>query len=186
MQDTNKRGLYLRNGVWWMRACVNGRKIRKSTRSMNMNDAIIFRDEVLSSLGRSYVNDEWRQYIHSQLRDSSSWLRRTHSRIRRRSKSRKWLHCLTQTELLNLMLQSKGKCAITGIDFFRAPTTERHPFAISIDRINSKEGYQLNNCRLVLLAVNLGMCQWGDDAFMEICRSATAMELLSARAKRAQ
>ena len=68
-------------------------------------------------------------------------------------------------------LQSKldiGKCELTGIKFISNDDFRISPFNPSIDRIDSKKGYTKNNCRLICVALNLAIKEWGEDVFREI------------------
>ncbi len=47
----------------------------------------------------------------------------------------------------------------------------RAPFAPSIDRINSEKGYTDGNVRLVCVAVNWALSDWGIEVFEKICSS---------------
>lgn len=184
--EPSVKGLYKRNNIWWIKARINGRSLRKSTKTGDIHRAAVFRDALLSEMQQSFVSGEWKKHVLAQVGSSSSWLRRTHSRIRRRSRIRKWPNVLSKSELIHLMLQSNGKCAISGIDFERSITQSRQPTSISIDRIDSKQGYTIENCRLVLLAINLGMCEWGEEEFLGICMAVAGTSLLNRLAKRAQ
>lgn len=62
-----------------------------------------------------------------------------------------------------------NRCALTGIPFRMSRTEARNrPFAPSIDRISSFKGYTTENSRVICLAVNLALNQWGDSTFAEI------------------
>lgn len=62
-----------------------------------------------------------------------------------------------------------NRCALTGIPFRMSRTEARNrPFAPSIDRISSFEGYTTANSRVICLAVNLALNQWGDATFAEV------------------
>jgi hypothetical protein len=68
------------------------------------------------------------------------------------------------------------RCALTGIKFVTERPKEkfaRRPFAASIDRIDSKKGYEVDNCRLVCIAVNLAMNVWGEDVLYMIAAGLT-------------
>lgn len=169
-------GLYKRGPYWWYK--VGG--VRRSTKTADLADAIAIRDAARAIAHRKYVLAEWANHVAEHQADADSWLRRTHSRIKRKTALRNWPSCLTLRELTQLMLESRGACAVTGLPFARQvrPLTLRNPRAVSIDRIDSSKGYIPGNCRLVLLAVNLGMSQWGETHFREICYGVAAHELL--------
>lgn len=75
-------------------------------------------------------------------------------------------------ELYNIQ---SGKCLLTGIQFKmeRNKYNERFsfPFSISIDRIDSGQGYTKTNTRLVCTIVNLALNRFGDEAFKQMCES---------------
>jgi hypothetical protein len=53
----------------------------------------------------------------------------------------------------------------------------KHPFAPSIDRVLSVGHYTPDNVRLVCVAVNFGMGQWGQEVYMKLARAAVAKEV---------
>lgn len=68
-----------------------------------------------------------------------------------------------------------GRCEVTGLpfEFSRVGTnTRRNPFAPSIDQITAGAGYTPKNCRVVLTAVNLALCDWGLPMFLHIASHA--------------
>ena len=176
-------GVYKRGEVWWYRV---GRDIRRSSQSGDREVAVAMRERALqirrearavkAATRRSLkASTEWQAWVQAQGANSDGWLHRTHRHMRRKTRLRNWIECLTLDELADLAIESNGHCALTGLPFSRKP---RHPFAISIDRIDSGKGYCAGNVRLVLLAVNLGMSHWGEDAFRSIARALVGRELL--------
>lgn len=77
---------------------------------------------------------------------------------------------LTRSEFDNVVRQSQGCCMLTGIpfDITAYPGASRRPFAPSLDRINSHEGYTPRNVRLVCVIVNYAMNQWGLEPLKQI------------------
>lgn len=74
------------------------------------------------------------------------------------------------------MLHDQGLvCSVSGLPFDLAfnleKTHSRNLFAPSIDRISAKSGYVRGNVRIVLVAVNYGINEWGFDAYVRICRA---------------
>jgi hypothetical protein len=76
--------------------------------------------------------------------------------------------------------QQHGKCAVSGVEFSLQPSFPenlvKHPFAPSIDRKLWKGGYTTDNVRLVCVAVNFGMGQFGEEVFLRIARAAVRFD----------
>lgn len=66
----------------------------------------------------------------------------------------------------------RGVCQVSGIpfDFGKHPSTRRNPFGPSVDQIVAGKGYTLENSRIVLTALNLALCEWGVDTYVQIAQ----------------
>ena len=66
----------------------------------------------------------------------------------------------------------RGVCQVSGIpfDYGKHPTTRRNPLGPSIDQIVAGQGYTLENSRVVLTALNLALCEWGVDTYVQIAQ----------------
>lgn len=75
---------------------------------------------------------------------------------------------ITVDDVKNLLQRQRGRCAVTGITFTNAkPTAARmRPWAASLDRIKSAEGYIPGNIRLVCGFVNVAMNDFGEEFLM--------------------
>ena len=92
--------------------------------------------------------------------------------------ARKGIDCSISAKwVLSRYYAQGGKCLVSGIKMELRNGTEprKSPYQLSVDRIDSKKGYTKSNCRLVILAVNLAMNNWGENVFLEIARR-TAQE----------
>jgi hypothetical protein len=86
---------------------------------------------------------------------------------------------LTHEIVEELYDQQEGRCAISGypFNFERFPEAlVKMPFAPSIDRVLSSGDYTEDNVRLVCVAVNFGINQWGKEVYMKLARAATHHE----------
>lgn len=80
---------------------------------------------------------------------------------------------------MNLYLAQSGRCALSGLKFHDETFPHalvKKPFSLSIDRIDPREGYDLDNVQLVLVAVNFARNQWGDDVLRQISWAITEHE----------
>lgn len=81
---------------------------------------------------------------------------------------------LTVEWLCDLARRQDFRCAVTGIALdLKNPSRRdrRNPFAPSIDRINSKGGYTKDNVRIVALAVNIMLADWGEEVLAHVAES---------------
>ena len=89
---------------------------------------------------------------------------------KKRAKHGNILFTITKQDVADFLERQEYKCAISGIKF-RAETKStsyRSPFRPSIDRITPSGGYVPGNVRLVLVAVNVALSDFGDDTFYRI------------------
>lgn len=100
-------------------------------------------------------------------------LNRVFSRAKERAKRRGKAFQLQWAEMLALWERSKGRCEVTGIpfQFEQRKNFSRRPYAPSLDRIDSTQSYEIDNCRLVCTAVNIAINEWGVTTFKEIARA---------------
>lgn len=73
---------------------------------------------------------------------------------------------LTKDDFNALLAEANGRCVLSGIIFNTDRFGSKRPFAPSLDRIDTREGYTKNNCRIVCVIANLAMNDWGFDAMM--------------------
>jgi hypothetical protein len=110
-------------------------------------------------------------------RERGRWLRALLLRARSNAKRKNLPFDLTP-EFLETLWQN-GRCAVTGFQFNLQRFDKalvKHPFAPSIDRKHSAGGYTKENVRLVCVAVNFGMGQWGDEVFIQLAQAAMEQE----------
>ena len=76
---------------------------------------------------------------------------------------------LTVDDVAAMLARQAGRCAITQRTFDNTkPDGQRiRPWAASIDRISSDQGYTVENSRLVCASVNIAMNRFGDGSFVE-------------------
>jgi hypothetical protein len=82
----------------------------------------------------------------------------------RRAETRGMEISITQQWVEERLENISYKCEVTGLDFDLVMLSNSHgkPFAPSIDRINSSQGYTQSNTRIVCVATNYAMNAWGE------------------------
>lgn len=160
--------LYKRGTVWWARIVVDGREVRFSTRSREIETARQICDHWIEAHRNLQVDGEWKAVVSAWRDDAHSWLNRAYRHMRTKSRKRDWPSMMHYEELVTLALLSEGRCQLTGLRFDRASNGKHAAFAISIDRIDSAKGYTVENCRLICLIANFAMRQWGEDALRKL------------------
>lgn len=86
---------------------------------------------------------------------------------RARSKSKNAPFDLTSEWLLEQAEQQDFCCKLTGIKFYSAARAPGRldPYIPSLDRINASGGYTKDNVRIVIMAINMMMLDWGKEVF---------------------
>ena len=182
MDDTTKpRGLYQQpSGVWKIDKVVRGERIRLSTQTSNLVEAQTVLKRHVSNASRSQKLTAWQALVEAMRRDQKSWLNRTAQGMAYRGRRAGRGACMTPGQLADLLLRCDGHCEVTGIalSFERPdPAKRAAPFQPSIDRIDSSNGYTAANCRVVALAVNLAMREWGEEVISRIGKAIFLKEL---------
>lgn len=168
------------NGIWRIDKRVNGLRIQRSTKTKSLAEAIRLLDQLESDSRTHFASDAWAREVESQFANHKSWARRTLCRISKPSVvSAKGRTTITPDCLRILMLRCNGKCEISGIPFSLNlfGTSKTPPFGMSLDRKDSSRPYTLENCRIVCLAVNLAMREWGEDVMVKIGKAMLLREL---------
>jgi hypothetical protein len=157
--------LIKRGDVWWLDVVCQGKRIRQSLKTRVHQEALIKYDLILE---QHFSNDTAKvepipnAYITKILCAASG-----------RAKQKGKVFKLTKSDLIEVLERSGGKCEVTKIPFNFSNTGEfsKRPFVPSIDRINPKGIYEKSNCRIVCLAANIAMNEWGEAVFKTIAKA---------------
>jgi hypothetical protein len=86
------------------------------------------------------------------------------------AKSRGVVFEIEFSQILAMAQRQRWTCAVTGIklDCEKPEGSRRSPFTPSIDRIVPADGYVPGNVRVVCLAANFAMNEWGDDVLRHL------------------
>lgn len=174
-------------GIWWTDlGDLGGVRLRRSTGTANREQAEQVARSMHAELQRhelaqrarvisqGVTSQQWKEQLDSV--DGVNMLDRIWKNGRSRARQRGLLWALSFESLRDIALHSGGRCSVTGLGF-RLSGPARDPFKLSIDRVDSLEGYTKVNCRAVLLGVNLAMNAWGEDLFSTIALGFAAKQI---------
>lgn len=121
---------------------------------------------------KAFPNKLWSEEIEKlfERRGPNNWAKTMFSSIRFRARKFNKPFNLTHESIKKLLIRSNGYCELTHIPFsMHTPAgVRRPPFLPSIDRIDSKNGYTFDNCRVVCLSVNIALNEWGEGVLLKI------------------
>jgi len=84
------------------------------------------------------------------------------------------------------MVEANGwRCAVTKLPFNTHKLGDRGsmPFSPSIDRIKAAQGYVAGNVRVICLAVNYALNEWGDETLRQIVMAMSGTRALKVALK---
>ena len=98
--------------------------------------------------------------------DPDMFITDLYQRVRNSSTKRNKKMTITREDLEQLVIESKGICAISGLQM---TTLHGDPNKASVDRIDSSKGYIKGNIQLTTTRANVIKKNWGDDDILEFC-----------------
>jgi len=90
------------------------------------------------------------------------------SDAKQRAKKKSWKFNITKEDINLLLMQSGDRCPLTGIKFIYE---KNHPLNISIDRIDSSEGYTRDNVWVVSAWANKAKSNLPLPRFKKMCKA---------------
>lgn len=124
-------------------------------------------------LADNKVNLKWGRNYYSN--SPENYLKKRFCDIRRQieSKTRKGINIfdLKEKELFSLWLKQNGKCSLTGFQMTHDLGSGMKETNASVDRINRKFGYTLQNIRLVCLMANIMRHTMNDIDLIKWCEA---------------
>jgi len=102
-----------------------------------------------------------------------------YSTVRGRARKRKLKWDLSRSRFDQIVARADGRCEVTGIPFSfdHVRGVSRRPWVPSLDRKNSRKGYTKENVRLVCVAANLAMNEWGVSVLKRLADSMTEKDI---------
>lgn len=106
-----------------------------------------------------------------------------HRRAKGNAKARGIEYHLTVEDVENLLRVSGYQCAVSGkaLTLWQDAISAKGPWGPSIDRIDSSQPYIAGNVRIVCVAANVAMNQWGEDVLVELAFAVAGHKLVTGR-----
>jgi hypothetical protein len=155
--------LVVRDGIYYVHGTVDGRRIRRSCETRDHTVA----QRVLHDIAREHTSG-WRVQYDESDNDWRSIAAEVHARHKSSAKVRGILFDLKPLDVYAMMEATGFRCAVSGVPFSRSAAGKRDPWAPSIDRIENRHGYTRDNVRVVSLAANIAMNNWGYDVLLRL------------------
>lgn len=153
-----------KGGVWQFDRRVNGVRQRWSTGRRDLQEALTYSKSAAGSpTGRLRAHRIGRVKM-LQVFEAA--------RIGAGRRGIEWL--LGPEDVARIIERACGRCEVTDVPFDLESKVDdahkKYPFAPSVDRISSRSPYTPENTRLVCLAANFAMNQWGEFVIHEMVR----------------
>ena len=161
--------------AWFARKQHGKTRHEIALKTESMDDAKRVAAEIMPAVIKGIVHFDNNQASTPGAKD----YRRVFAKTKARAKTNGTAYELTEEEEKTIVERSNGMCEISGIpfSFARNDLAFRAPYLMSVDRINSSLGYTFANTRLVCVAVNWALSDWGVGVFDRICAAYIARKI---------
>ena len=188
--------IYCRKGMWYVNAVIDGRRNRRSlgTRSetrarlllasliprCSETETLLPEEPVIARrlpfLPGVRARNRWNGVMTRAALQRTGWLPKLYRRMMARCAIKGWVSDVTMEDLIGVLWDSGGRCAISGIEFTwdREPWWQSAPFSPSVDRIECTRGYTKDNIRIVCTCVNAARRDWGDAVLLKMSQAIVA------------
>jgi hypothetical protein len=144
-----------KNGKWRVDICKLG--FRKGRTFDSLAEAKEWASKIEAQIKKERITEEYTKLTNKDLTE-------IFVRAKENARQRAIEFVLTRDEVVMLYGRTLGRCQVSGIQFntFRPNGSTKRPWYPSLDRIDSSKRYEIDNCRLVCVAVNFAMGEWGE------------------------
>ena len=143
---------------------------RKCSKELTSETTYKYRLNTNSNICKLCNNKEVKKNRQNNMRNwlYAVMLRAKHSTKERNSRGKNQTFDINIDFLLKLLEKQQGKCSLTGIVLEH---THNNWKSASIDRINNKFGYTIDNVRLICYGANVAMARLTEQEFVELCKA---------------
>jgi hypothetical protein len=166
--------LRFRGTQWYLRKRLpSGDRLEYGLGTSNKAEAERRARQVLHDHLNAQQLTAWQAKVAAGL-EPKGWLRVMRSNVAIRAKKKGGT--LTLAALETIARRCGGFCEVSGLPL-HIGAESKHPMQPSIDRIDSSRGYELDNVRMVALAVNYCMSHWGEAVFLQVAAGTLSRHL---------
>ena len=171
------QNVYLRRGTYFFRVPNTGKWLNLG------KDEVIARDKCRALTGpqRMPVDASSANLDLADEQRLIDYARRAYAVARSRALARGTRFSLTTQEVVDLLIRSGGRCEVSEIPFNVTPFGKRglRPWMPSLDRIEACEGYVQGNVRVVCVAANIALSDFGDAVFLRLAIAVAERQISS-------
>ncbi len=160
--------MHPKTGIWYARRYLNGKRQIRSTGTGDRDLAekrLAWKTETPGTPGLAY------RTMEEGL--TPAFINRMYVRCRTNAAYRKIEFHLARSDVDEMLLECEGRCSVTGMVL--SIKQWRDPWLPSIDRIDCAKGYSKANSRIVCLAANIAMSNWGEHVLYTMLDSLQSM-----------
>ena len=156
--------VYLRGKTFWADVCIGDKRYRRSCNTSDFEKAKEIEENLFNLMRIECLNG-----VETREADNPLVAKLYHA-AKRRAKINGVEFTLTKKDADYLFKRAGKRCELTKIpfDFSKNTRYTKRPFVPSIDRIDSRKGYTMNNCRVICLMANIAVNEWGEELFSKL------------------
>lgn len=153
---------YQRGNTWYVDYQESGKRVRRSLQTETYETAIINWHNI-----KNAMEPKLRVLSKDALWRLS---KPVFTSARKNAKRRGISYDLSDAETEFIVYRTHGLCELSGIPFSPEGFTDysRRPWMPSLDRIDNSRGYCAGNTRLICVAANIALNEWGDDVLYRL------------------